>query len=985
MKRILAALSLFCLSSFAIAQSVGVSGPVSTCDGCSAYVQFVANNISDLSGGKLRSGTITFTPVLRPGSTMGAAPNVGGVARAIPRPVTFKIVTGVVGALYTGQNVQLADVALANYSNFCYRSDVHDDIGGDTWQMDSCLQPTWSATWCTVAAGITTCDYGKSVPTGTPGVLQTAGPAGKTGPAGPSGVGADPNCSTDGNGKLSCIQVAASSMSASGIATTPNTAPICPNGPGGTFTITGCVAGSKFDPTTPGPIGSKTPDTGEFTDVLASGYKSKNAGPSEFTITPTCIVSGCTGGVGTLASITDAQTGKTLAQVADAVDSTDCGTGGGQVTHWCYCTLASNGICSTWATATQSGGSGGGVTSLNSLSGALSLIGGTGVTITPNGLSLTIALSSGSTGGAGTQKNCLSVACAGGSTYASGVIYTNTSGVAVTEEVTMIGPQNDNTGRNYEISATINGVAGPINGITNTSYGHASVSFVVPSGATFYVSVAQTQGGTVTPSPSIYSWLESPFGSVGGSTSGVSSFNGRTGAVSPASGDYTPSMVGLGNVSNAAQTLASVVPNTLPAAGFLLIGNSGGTAYVPVAISGDAILDSTGALKVTKSNGVAFGSAAFTASSAYDAAGAASTALASAEAYAANASNISSGTLNHSRLPALVSADIPNNAANTTGTAGGLSAAIAESQVTNLPSDLAAKQATITLTTTGTGGPATLSGATLNIPQYAGGGSMSWPSSAGIPVYGGSNAWGTSLTAPSGAIVGTSDTQTLTNKTIDGVTPTTMSYVDATSSIQAQLNSKQATLTNPVTGPGGTSSVVGHMATLGNTAGTQIVDGGAIPTLSSLGGVPAATTVNGHALTGNVVISAADLATGVLPASAVPSQYKSWACEPGIGAGLTAIPAGTYVQRTCFNTSGQVWSITGIKCYADSGASTVAVADNSGNNFLSTTNLTCSSTPASGTQSSTYTTIPSTGSVTFTFVADGTSKQATFIVYGVYN
>lgn len=56
-----------------------------------------------------------------------------------------------------------------------------------------------------------------------------------------------------------------------------------------------------------------------------------------------------------------------------------------------------------------------------------------------------------------------------------------------------------------------------------------------------------------------------------------------------------------------------------------------------------------------------------------------------------SASDLTTGTLPHGQLPALMSGDIPNNGANTSGTAGGLSASIAESQVTNLVSDLAAK------------------------------------------------------------------------------------------------------------------------------------------------------------------------------------------------------------------------------------------------------------------------------------------------------
>lgn len=59
--------------------------------------------------------------------------------------------------------------------------------------------------------------------------------------------------------------------------------------------------------------------------------------------------------------------------------------------------------------------------------------------------------------------------------------------------------------------------------------------------------------------------------------------------------------VGLGNVTNDAQTKASIVPNTLPTAGQILVGNAGGTAYAAVTMSSDASLASTGAITVANS------------------------------------------------------------------------------------------------------------------------------------------------------------------------------------------------------------------------------------------------------------------------------------------------------------------------------------------------------------------------------------------------
>lgn len=49
----------------------------------------------------------------------------------------------------------------------------------------------------------------------------------------------------------------------------------------------------------------------------------------------------------------------------------------------------------------------------------------------------------------------------------------------------------------------------------------------------------------------------------------------------------------------AALTNAAIVPNTVPTAGQILVGNAGNTAYAPVSMSGDGAISSTGALALS--------------------------------------------------------------------------------------------------------------------------------------------------------------------------------------------------------------------------------------------------------------------------------------------------------------------------------------------------------------------------------------------------
>lgn len=105
----------------------------------------------------------------------------------------------------------------------------------------------------------------------------------------------------------------------------------------------------------------------------------------------------------------------------------------------------------------------------------------------------------------------------------------------------------------------------------------------------------------------------------------------------------------------------------------------------------------------------------------------------------------------------------------------------------------------------------------------------------------------------------------------------------------------------------------------------------------------------------------------------------------GLGDGLNAIAAGTYLQFACVNDSGKTITLTGIRCWTDNaGTSTLNAANNAATALL-TGAVTCNATKASGgaagTQSATVT-LASGDAISFTFVADGTSKQTNWSVSG---
>lgn len=123
--------------------------------------------------------------------------------------------------------------------------------------------------------------------------------------------------------------------------------------------------------------------------------------------------------------------------------------------------------------------------------------------------------------------------------------------------------------------------------------------------------------------------------------------------------------------------------------------------------------------------------------------------------------------------------------------------------------------------------------------------------------------------------------------------------------------------------------------------------------------------------------------SGVVAANVIVAGGRKWSCQTGLGDGLNAIPAGTYLQSMCFNDTGATVTISGLRCFVDGGSSSTMNASGNTLGALLTGAVTCTTAWAAGTQSANVA-FTSGDWIKFTFVADGTAKQTTWEVQGTY-
>jgi hypothetical protein len=164
-----------------------------------------------------------------------------------------------------------------------------------------------------------------------------------------------------------------------------------------------------------------------------------------------------------------------------------------------------------------------------------------------------------------------------------------------------------------------------------------------------------------------------------------------------------------------------------------------------------------------------------------------------------------------------------------------------------------------------------------------------------------------------------------------------------------------------------------------NTGG-GIVQLGYTGTLNNSGITNPSVTINTAApLGGGGVLALGGTLSLTCTGCLVGTQYTKLRCETGLGDGLNAMTAGTYLQSFCYNDSGVTWTLTGLRCLTDNNGTSTMNASNGAGTGLLTGAITCTNAWAAGTQSATVT-ITNGDYVKFTFIADGASKQTSWVV-----